>query len=359
MENAGYGRVIRPRPATLILIQDGQTVAQIPIPIQDMDLRTLQSLTAETFQFGVALPATLASGPASVALLIPDPAPSLLSNPAYALPLNSLDQNNNAIFEPGTGYNYIAGGGPTLGPAFELTAEGGFTSNPNAVIDGSYSIEGSYNGTGAYTAFLETIPSVLPLIPNHLYEVTFRYKILTTPSAGFDMLFLSQTGAAAGSFLPSVKITGQAGDTGTSTLSVTLGPYTDYQALWQIQGTGAISVDDIQIVDGVSGDVIATANAESILPSPLSILLRLARRPRSALAIIPNKCPTSAIPCAPWIARTPAPSWFRSTTKARPRASAATRLILSPVDSCAAKWRAIWSASTIPTVCFTPCAARE
>jgi outer membrane protein TolC len=59
------------------------------------------------------------------------------------------------------------------------------------------------------------------------------------------VLFLSQTGAAAGNFLPSVTITGQAGETGTSTLSVTLGPYTDYQVRWEIQGTGAISVDDI------------------------------------------------------------------------------------------------------------------
>lgn len=97
----------------------------------------------------------------------------------------------------------------------------------------------------APTQLFGTVPSVLPLTPNHPYEVTCRYKILTTPSAGFDVLFLSQTGAAAGNFLPSVTITGQAGETGTSTLSVTLGPYTDYQVRWEIQGTGAISVDDI------------------------------------------------------------------------------------------------------------------
>lgn len=153
MTNAGDGRVIRPCPAMLVLIQNAQAVAQMPIPIQDMDLRTLQSFTAETFQFGIALPTTLASGPVSVAVLIPDPAPSLTSNPAYALPLNSLDQNNVSVFDPSTGYNYVAGSGPSRGPAFEFTSARSFTSNPNDVIDGTYSIEGSYTGTGAYTTF--------------------------------------------------------------------------------------------------------------------------------------------------------------------------------------------------------------
>jgi len=270
--NAGYGRVIRPRPATIVFIQNGQTAAQIPVPLQSMDLRTLQPSMSATFAFGFTLPATLQSGPVSVALLIPDPAPSLTSDPAYALPLNSLDQNSNAIFDPTTGYNFIDGSGPFLGSAFQLASAGGLTSNPNEVIDGMYSIKGSYTGTGAYTPYLETVPAVLPLTPNHSYRVTFRYKILTAPSNGFEILFYSPTGGAAGSFLPSVTVTGQAGATGVATLTNTLGPYSDYQARWDIPGTGAISIDDIQIIDVESGTVIAAANAEPLLASLLTIL---------------------------------------------------------------------------------------
>jgi hypothetical protein len=270
--NAGYGRVIRPRPVTLILIQDGQTVAQIPVSLKNLDLRTLGSSTAETFQFGVALPTTLQTGPVSVALLIPDPAPSLSSDPAYALPLNSLDQNGSPIFDPTTGYNFIDGNGPSLGPAFQLASTGSFTSNPNEVIDGSYSIKGSYTGTGTYTPYLETVPSVLPLTPNHPYQVTFLYKILTAPSNGFQVIFFSQTAASSNNFLPGFTIFGTAGDTGTVSLTNTLGPYSDYQAYWTIGGTGTISIDDIQIIDVASGKVIATANAEATLASPLSIL---------------------------------------------------------------------------------------
>ncbi len=109
--NAGYGRVIRQCPVTLVLLQNGTSVAQIPIPIADMDLRRLSSSTkplARTFQFEVTLPATLPSGPVTANLLVPDPASSLSSQAAYALPLNSVDQSNNAIFDAATGYNLIA-----------------------------------------------------------------------------------------------------------------------------------------------------------------------------------------------------------------------------------------------------------
>ncbi|MGA2118172.1 MAG: DUF4832 domain-containing protein [Bryobacteraceae bacterium] len=100
LANAGYGRVIRQRQANLVLIQNAGTVADIPIPVQNLDLRTLGSFTSQTFQFEVSLPTSpLKAGPVSVALTIPDPAPSLTSIAAYALPLNSLDQNNNPIFD--------------------------------------------------------------------------------------------------------------------------------------------------------------------------------------------------------------------------------------------------------------------
>jgi hypothetical protein len=43
-----------------------------------------------------------------LALQFDDPAPSLSDQPAYALPLNSLDENGKSIFDAATGNNLIA-----------------------------------------------------------------------------------------------------------------------------------------------------------------------------------------------------------------------------------------------------------
>lgn len=105
------GRVIRARPATLVFTSNGTVVAQSQINLQDLDLRQLVSTSPATpkmFQFTVATPATLPVGKTiSVALVISDPAPSLAPQPAYALPLNSLDTRGRAIFDATTGYNTI------------------------------------------------------------------------------------------------------------------------------------------------------------------------------------------------------------------------------------------------------------
>lgn len=112
LANTGYGRVIRPRPVTLLFVSSGKIVAQYPISLADMDMRQLEASSApvpQTFRIGVTLPPDFpTSGQVSAVLLIPDPAPSLTPQPAYALPLNSLDQNDNPIFDPTTGYNLIA-----------------------------------------------------------------------------------------------------------------------------------------------------------------------------------------------------------------------------------------------------------
>ncbi len=112
LANTGYGRVIRPRPVTLLFVSAGKTVAQFPIALADMDLRQLDSSAtpvSQTYKIDVALPPTFpTSGSVSAVLLIPDPATSLTAQPAYALPLNSLDQDDHPIFDPTTGYNLIA-----------------------------------------------------------------------------------------------------------------------------------------------------------------------------------------------------------------------------------------------------------
>jgi len=112
LANTGYGRVIRPRPVTLLFVSAGKVVAKFPIALATMDLRQLAASATpapQTYKIDVTLPPTFPnSGSVSAVLLIPDPAPSLTPQPAYAMPLNSLDQNDNPIFDPTTGYNLIA-----------------------------------------------------------------------------------------------------------------------------------------------------------------------------------------------------------------------------------------------------------
>lgn len=156
---------------------------------------------------------------------------------------------------------------PTLGPGFVLDTAGTITSDPSEVISGKQSIKGAYFGSGTYTSYLHTDPALIPLTPNHAYRVTFLYRILVTPNQGFLVSFYSLTGGAAGSFLPSLTLTGAAGDTGTATLTNTLGSYSDYRGQWNVIGTGAIAINDIQITDAATGTAIATEDCEESAPT--------------------------------------------------------------------------------------------
>lgn len=158
--------------------------------------------------------------------------------------------------------------GPALGPAFTLEPAGSLTSAPSEVISGTVSIKGTNSGSGN-TTFFQTNSSVLPLSPNHSYTVKFQYKILTAPSTFFYVQFLSYVAAAQSNFLKGATITGAAGDTGTITLSSTLGNYSDYVAFWSggSNNAGAIAIDNIQIIDAATGNVIASENAERTGPT--------------------------------------------------------------------------------------------
>jgi hypothetical protein len=157
---------------------------------------------------------------------------------------------------------------PALSPGVVLASAGTITSSPGEVIAGARSIRGSHSGGGSYTPYLRTRPDTIAFSASQAYRVSFRYRILTAPSAGFEVLFYSPTGASAGSFLPSVTITGVAGDAGTAELTNTLGPYADYEARWNIPGTGGISIDEIVITRVSTGQVLATENAEGQAPAP-------------------------------------------------------------------------------------------
>jgi hypothetical protein len=160
--------------------------------------------------------------------------------------------------------------GPALGAAFVLKGPGGFTSQASEVISGKTSIRAQYSGSGSTSSFLQTNPSVLPLAPNHKYTVSFQYRILTAPSRFFYVQFLSFAAASQQSFLPGFVIQGRAGTTGTATLTSTLGNYSDYIVYWDAGGSnaGAISIDDIQISDAVTGSVLVFEDAGTVAPAP-------------------------------------------------------------------------------------------
>src|SRR5689334_14002580 len=150
---------------------------------------------------------------------------------------------------------------------FAMDPAGSFTSSSTEVISGQWSIKGSNSGTGTNTTFMH---STVPLAANHAYRVTFPYRIVTTPNQGFQVLFFSGTAYRAGAncCIFGAMFTGKAGDTGTFNTTTTLGPYNDYQAWFQVVGTGAVVIDNVQIIDAATNSVVATADAEQQVVGP-------------------------------------------------------------------------------------------
>ena len=83
--------------------------------------------------------------------------------------------------------------------------------------------------------------------------MSFQYKVLTAAPKGFQAFFNSP--AAQSQSKPSnpggTFIDNGASLTGTATFTATVGEFSDYVVMWGINGTGSISVDNIQIADGV------------------------------------------------------------------------------------------------------------
>jgi hypothetical protein len=168
-------------------------------------------------------------------------------------------------------YDNIETPAPRLGPGFTLESAGSWTSNPSEVIAGTESVKGSYSGTSTFTVFLQTNASVIPLTSGHTYQASFQYKILTAAANGFQASFFSPTalsqkgnGAAPGG----AQIKGAAGTTGTATIMSTLGSYTDYSLLWGINGSGAISINNIQITDQTTGVALPVNVVNQAGPGP-------------------------------------------------------------------------------------------
>ncbi len=154
-----------------------------------------------------------------------------------------------------------------VGPGWVLESLGGITEVPAEVISGRKSIKADYSGNASYQSYFRSDHAAVPLTAGRAYRVTFRYKILTQPDRGFEVLFLSPKAAAAGNFLPSRTLNGAAGTTGSAELTNTLGAYDDYSVRWNIVGRGAIAIDDIQLFDVATGAVLLAENAEGNAPS--------------------------------------------------------------------------------------------
>jgi hypothetical protein len=152
----------------------------------------------------------------------------------------------------------------TKAPGFDLGHISRITTSAAEVLSGTASLKASYFGPDRYQSIVRTNRTLLPLGRGRTYRASFRYRILTPPSQGFDLTFVSPTAFSQGIYLPNLVINGAAGDAGTATLTVTLAAYDDYDVSLSIVGTGAILVDDFQIVDVATGAVV-TETAETPL----------------------------------------------------------------------------------------------
>ncbi len=169
---------------------------------------------------------------------------------------DSLDQEEGAPPEDGQTIFFLNS------DQFVTTKWSSFTADLSEVIVGEFSIKGRYSGAESYRPILYTDYMHLPFKPLETYQVTFDYRILETPDKGFETIFYSPTAGQQDIWLAGSVITGEKGDSGTVTLTNTLMDFVDYQARWNIIGTGAISIDNIQILNIDTGDVVVTLDIE-------------------------------------------------------------------------------------------------
>ncbi len=110
LHNAGYGRVLRARPAILVLHTGNRVWSRVPLPLASLDLRGLLPMAppGSAASFSMVLPDSVPGGSVTLSIAFPDPATSLVNDPDYALPLNSVDPDGAAVFDPTTGWNRLA-----------------------------------------------------------------------------------------------------------------------------------------------------------------------------------------------------------------------------------------------------------
>jgi hypothetical protein len=231
-----------------VFTSNGSVVGQVPISLSDLDLRQLVSsspASPKTFQFTVTVPSTVLSGrQVSVALSIPDPAPSLSVQAAYALPLNSLDSNGRAIFDTATGYNTI--GAFTAG----ATGQGNhFVLRPLDTVAPPLELAGHWSGESSAGAGSSSFRP-MQVLPMSVRQTVARLQ--GTPRITWS---LKQKGAA---------VTGTAGVTlqGATLLSGTL---TGTFANGALSYLVSVPAGGASIAPGCAGQIEGLANLTSTL----------------------------------------------------------------------------------------------
>jgi hypothetical protein len=95
--NDGYAAPLSTRPVSLVLVKGAETV-RVPVPL---DVRSLAAGSRRTVSFSVPVPTT--RGTWSLSLALPDAAPTLAGQPAYAVQLA-----NQGLWDPATGWNSLS-----------------------------------------------------------------------------------------------------------------------------------------------------------------------------------------------------------------------------------------------------------
>ncbi|MCI0158813.1 DUF4832 domain-containing protein [Leifsonia shinshuensis] len=152
--------------------------------------------------------------------------------------------NARESFEGGSfaGSSYTAGFGGTYGTV---------TSDPSKVVAGSYSAYGSTATTTDYYEFLYSDTSKIQLQPLTSYSVTFRYRPLAAPGSGGGYYFLARTGAGGNAHDVGATSWNDPADgvVRSKTVTFTTDAFGDYRLIWGLHNGGAMSVDDITIID--------------------------------------------------------------------------------------------------------------
>lgn len=126
---------------------------------------------------------------------------------------------------------------------------GEISNSTSAVISGSHSVIGTAPGTQEWTEFLHTDRNKMKFEPNTTYKIAFKYKVnqLSNQNGYFYFLAKSPDGANGIYNRGFTTWTGQVGEIGTKTFTLTTGDSENYYLIWGLNRGGSLSIDDIEI----------------------------------------------------------------------------------------------------------------
>ncbi|MCM3748352.1 hypothetical protein M3223_13430 [Paenibacillus pasadenensis] len=127
---------------------------------------------------------------------------------------------------------------------------GKMTANPSWVISGKYSALGEAPGTLDWSEFLHTDLQKVAFEPNTTYKISFDYRINRASEQNGFYYFLARTLEGETYSQNDKGFTlwkGQAGNSGSKTITLTTGPFQNYYLIWGLHYGGSLSIDNIRI----------------------------------------------------------------------------------------------------------------